>query len=609
MRSKHENPFKVRPTLPSSVGLFACLSLQLWGVCPTYAGSTSFKLPKVTFFWQQPEFRNKDADPESQAIDPFPEESLSRIEQSSVFDTDLVTQDSGDRRDFQTQYIAPLTSFIEASDPTPDDSEQETLPLREALVLALSSNNAIQIRDLQIAVENEHFVQAESVFIPSIELSSEYSQSRYPQNASEASANNLFPQGGEPRRFLSKTGLLEAALVGENAIGTQYELYTNLRYNESTLTRTSLSAIYEEEFTSNLGFRLTQPILRDSSRRIREAPIRIARRNQEIAEAELITELTELSARTMEAYFRWLEAQEIVGLRSWERSVYEKLAETVRERVETGDASIRESLRIEIRLTRADDRILQAKEQVDLAREQLFSEFGFGELPSKYEAAIPTGELSPFIPSVNAETISANALANSAEVQRFRNQVEISKENLGIAKDESRPNLAFVSGVELRGLNNGPDTSYRDLASDQPVGYNVGLVYSRPWDNASADARVRETRLLLLQSEIDLKRISHEIRRDIELEVERLELLSKRQTNIRRLQEKIGEEIEQENERLEIGQTSLSSLLEFYEELFQIRSQYLNILTQINESKVRLWTIDQSLLRRIGIDYRSSLAL
>lgn len=572
--------------------------------------SSAFEFPELTFFWQRDSFRGPYKDPEALRIPIYPAPQEERIEFESVQEPSLAPNPlRPEQIRFESTFLEPLEPFLlpEDTDDLVNEDDRQALSLHQALFHAFQSNNSVQVRDLQIAVEDERLNQAESVFIPALELSSEYTQNRFPQNAAEASANNLFATGNDPRIFLSKTGVIEAAIKGENAVGTQYELYTNLRYNESTLTRSSNTALYGQEYTTNLGLRITQPILRNSSRTVREAPIRIARINKEIASADLETELTELAARTLEAYFRWLEAEEVASLRRWEEDIYQELAETVRRRVETGDASTRESLRVEIRLTRVADRILQSEEQIDLARNRLFTEFGTNLEASDYRNVRPTGEMSSQIPRVSEAATLQAAMEKSAQIRNFRKKIEINEENLGIALEETRPTLNLVGGVELRGLDGGPGSSLEYLASNQPVGYSVGIVYSRPWDNASAEAKVRESRLLVRQSEIELARVKLDLRQRIISEIERLESLRSRRDNIKKLQSKIGEEIERENQRLETGQTRLGSLLEFYEELFQVRTQYLSIVSEINESKIKLWAADHSLLTRLGVTYHANI--
>lgn len=616
---------RLRPVLIASIGLFAFAfgppSALAKDATPKekplikIAGKElnelwEFDIPKFTFFWQRNSFRKPYHTPNALEVPAYPPPEEKRIAFDSILEESLATDPlSPNQTRFQNTFLDPLEPFLLPDSETSEAvlDERQPLSLHQALYHAFQSNRSVQVRDLQIAVEDERLNQAASVFIPSLELSSEYAQNRFPQNASETSANNLFPTGNEPRLFFSKTGTVEAALKGENIAGTQYELYTNLRYNESTLTRTSVSALYEQEYTTNVGFRITQPILRNSNKAVRQAPIRIARINKEIASADLETELTELAARTLEAYFRWLEAEEVAQLRRWEKGIYEELAETVRRRVETGDAGTRESQRIEIRLTRVADRILQSEEQVDLARNRLLAEFGPQLDHTDLRQTRPVGEMSSKIPRISqAATIEA-AMETSAQIRNFRKQIEINEENLGIAMDETRPTLNLVGGVELRGLDGRPDSSLEYLTSNQPVGYSVGIVYSRPWDNTNAESRVRETRLLLRQSEVELARIKQDIRHRIANEIERLDVLRSRRDNMEQLQSKIGEEIDRENERLETGQTTLSSLLEFYEELFQVRAQYLTILSQINEAKARLWAADHSLLKRLGVNYYSNV--
>ncbi|MGJ8640086.1 MAG: TolC family protein [Opitutaceae bacterium] len=570
---------------------------------------TAIELPEVTFFWQKNEFQPNYGNKEALQIPHYPSPTEERLAFESIDEPTLSTDRSApDFEHFETQFLKPLDSFLVPSkDSESTASEDHTLSLHQALHHAFASNPSVQVNDLQIAVEDERLKQAESIFTPNLELSSEYGQSRFPQNAAETSANNLFPIGNEPRRFLSKTGVIEAAITGEGRAGTQYEVYTNLSYNESTLTRTSNSALHEQEYTTNFGIRLTQPILRGSSRTVREAPIRVARINREIATADLQTELTVLAGQTLEAYYRWIESAEVLKLRQWERRTYNQLAEIIRRKVETGDASSREHLRVEIRLTRIEDRIFQAEEQLNLSRNRLFAQFGQDFQAPQVSKLRPTGELSPEIPTISEQATIQAAWRHSAEISSFRKRIEIDRENLGVALDETRPTLNLVGGVEVRGLDESPTSSVDYLYGNQPVGYNIGLIYSRPWGNHGAEARVRENRLSLRQNGIELDRIKQEIRQRIIGEIERLGHLRDRRDNIAKLQAGIGEEIEKENHLLETGQTTLGTLLEFYEELFQVRAQYLAILSQINEAKVRLWAADQSLLKRLGVDYYNSI--
>ena len=599
-----------QPALILGVGFFCLLSLNASGSeSEPNTKESGFQFPKVTFFWQRESFQDRYHSTEALQVPAFPANESDRLLFESIFDRSLAADpERPDASQFEAEFLGPLEPFLIPEDSKTLETSNFKYTLEQALIETFKTNPSIQVRDLQTAVEDERLNQAENVFTPTIELSSEYSESRFPQNASESASNNLFPTiGGEPQRFLSKSGVIEAAVKGENAAGTQYELYSNLLYNKSTLTQRP-TALFYEEYTTNAGLRITQPILKNSSKRIREAPIRIARINRNIAYADLRTELTEIANRTLNAYFRWLEAQEIVELRTWEKRTYQQLAETIRSRVETGDASSRELLRIEIRLTRVEDRLLQAEEQREMAKNRLFEQFGpTVRDQSEFASLRPAGEMSPEIPEISLSSTIETALNDSAEIARYRKELERSAENLDVALDEARASLNLVGGVEFRGLDGGPDDSIASTVSDHPMGFNVGIVYSRPWGNDSAEAKVRENRLLVRQSEIELARIQHEVRSRISEHADRLSNLRSRRDNLRSLQDRIGKEIDQENTRLETGQSTLNSLLEFYEELFQVRSQYLGVLAQICETKSELWSTDQSLLKRLGIEYTDAL--
>lgn len=515
-----------------------------------------------------------------------------------------------DALNFEEEFLRPAYIFSDIEPPSPTNLELDgdELSLSTVIRLALDRNMDVQIIRMEREVNDARLIQAMSDFDPVLEMSTTFEVLNRPQNTQEfiSSGGSPLDPGvgtGEPRRFEDRNQRYGAKLSGKSITGTTYELDLRLDVLDNTLVRTSEANIYDPEYSTRMGVSITHPLARDSGKSINLAPVKIARKNREISELEIRAKLMDVVSELVTTYLDMIYDYNEIRLRKLEVETLQLLAIQRTEQVERGVVSVRQLREIQAQLGESLDRLLQAEQRFEGRRKNVLRLISSSGDPDHNRNFIPVGQMQDQLPDLVEEEYFKNALQYRADYLQAIRELELDEIELDYVKNQTLPRVDFVTSGGVNGLEGDAFKSFNSGFDEPYLDFTVGVVFSRPWNNSGAKARVREIRKRRMQSVMEIRKLEHETAFQIRTALSNLEQLKKRHEASSKIREYFQLEVKEEQLLLEKGNRSIYDTLQFFTDLSDAKTRELSILTEMNKALIQLYRVDGSLLDRLGIEF------
>jgi outer membrane protein TolC len=238
----------------------------------------------------------------------------------------------------------------------------------------------------------------------------------------------------------------------------------------------------------------------------RGAQVNAGRAGCDAAAFNLETVRNELSYRVAEAYYRLLQARELVSVRSEAVQQVEQHLEAVQTRYRAETAVKSDVLTVEVRLAEVREALISGKNQVELGWAVLESVIGRRIEQRSLPKGIPAAPWSEHVAELESAVAEAmerrSAVGESASLQRA------AAHDLDVARAAKRPSVDLVADYDLftGDFARGNDSFFAGLAVRLNL-FDSGRTAS---ELARAHARLRELEArherLLLDIELDVRR-------------------------------------------------------------------------------------------------------
>lgn len=258
---------------------------------------------------------------------------------------------------FRDTFSKPITKVelqapVRLSDFTVDGKLE--LSLRSYLELVMANNTDIQIQRLSVETTKNAILRSFGTFDPIFNGSFNNQRTKTPSNSALEGAATLV-QLSQPASFNYQQTLQN---------GTQY----SASYNFSKSSTNSGFQNFNPTLTSNLGVRLTHPLLRNRGTYINRVPIMVARSQHRKAEYDLRTQLLSLVNDAETAYWNLINARENLKVRQNALDLAREALKRSQRELELGAASPLDIFDPEQRAATAEIDVSQA--QFNLAQNE-----------------------------------------------------------------------------------------------------------------------------------------------------------------------------------------------------------------------------------------------
>ena len=319
-----------------------------------------------------------------------------------------------------------------------------SLTLDEAIRRTLQNNNNIELSRDDVRFQE---TQVRSILgsydpvftvVPTYTRNSTTGSQATSDFSANASVNQLLRTGGNYNAFFNN-------FRTENA-------FTQAQVSSGSPLAAGSSAVY----SSTLGFRYTQPLLRnlkvDSTRR----NLRIAQRRLEQTDADFRTQAIDTIARVQSSYWDLVFALRDQQNRVANMNLAQENLRQVEARIAAGAAAPLARAEVATELANRESDVLLATQQVSIAENALKQLVLRDAVASEWsEAWVPTDEPSISAAPINMDEAIKEAMDNRNELKRLKYAQDINKIDIDYFRNQTKPQIDLNTTFSLDGFAQG----------------------------------------------------------------------------------------------------------------------------------------------------------
>ncbi|PIQ97495.1 MAG: hypothetical protein COV67_03965 [Nitrospinae bacterium CG11_big_fil_rev_8_21_14_0_20_56_8] len=489
--------------------------------------------------------------------------------------------------------------------PFPVGAEPLPLSLSDAVMTTLNNNVGIAVEEFNSKIKKEAIGKSEAVFDPTLGIDLNVQEQTRP-------ISSTFSAFGAKSRNLDHAW--DLSLSQKLVTGADYTLSFNNARNQTN----SQSALLNPNYSGELEFTLTQPLLKDAGIDNNKRDIYIAKNDVNITDFDFKNKVITVISDVENVYWDLVFSIEDLKVKQKSLERARDLERRVNAQVEVG--------------TLAPLEILQAKSEVASREETLLSSedlIGDNEdnlkniLNIRFDSAEGARNIMPLDhPSFNPKEIPDEpSLVKHAMEMRpdlLARKKELENKNIRVKYNENQiyPSVDLVGSLGLNGISGNQATSQRsiftgdygqslsNMMSTNFFLWKFGIQLSYPLGNREAESNLTASRLEAAQALMDIKDLEKKIT------VEVREAVRQITTDIKRVQAtrvavKLAEEkLSAEEKKFEVGLSTSFNVLEFQEDLAQEQSNEIKAIIDYNKSRIKLRQVTATTLEKHNIQLK-----
>jgi len=489
----------------------------------------------------------------------------------------------------------------EGSAPIPGALMFETKALsltrQDAAYLALLNSRDVKIERLNPEILGTEIRRESATFHPTFSLESSTSQSK--SGGGSLLGGAATPEG----ETVNWSSGLKAKLISGAVASLDFT-------NSKTDTNNGFLTL-NPQYSSNLVFNLTQPLLKDFGPRINRTRIKLAENNLSISRYQLQTKVASVLVDVETTYWELVMGFKDQEIRRRSLELTQRLADKTRDLV-------REGMLPETALLQADASVIQREGDLQVATGVLKDTLGrlqdiLNLDPRTDVQIVPVDQPTLEVPEVDPGQAVRDALTRRPELPQAKLELKNRNLSLDLAKNQTLPqlNLFFSYGVSgLAGTSTnasrvpilqsflafvgsppaqqvgGYGTSLDNLISGDFPTWKVGVNLSVPLGNVAAESQLRKASLEVQKASLTLKDVEQKITLEVERGGRQIQTLRKAIDGSGALREQTKRRLEMLQEQFELGLASMSAVLEAEKDLATAEREEWRTIVEYNKALV-----------------------
>ena len=455
---------------------------------------------------------------------------------------------------------------------TPPASRDLALSLADAIALSLKNNPDLAVARFAPRRAAAAVRQQRGAFDPVLTVFGGTGRDRAPQATALGTFRNH--------------ATAEARLAGRLGWGTQYEL----SYATTRLETDAQLAPSSPSSTASVQLDLRQPLLRGFGRDVNHAGIDLARGAERIAGLHLRRQTEAAITATVDAYWRLVRAHESLAVARESLALAEQLVQRTQTRVAAGDRPAIELTQARASVAARGEAVILGEAEVGNANDALARQLALDPQDVFAVTFVPTDHAVTTPLAVPRTSLLDAAMRQRPELRAAREAVANAARALDAARNLRRPDLSAVASVAAGGLDERWSSSHAQLARDVDDHYrwSVGLVFSVPLGNRTADGAYEAARLAHAEAKAALRSLELEVAEDVRVALRNVDAGIKRVEATRRASELARAQLAAGEKRLETGLSTAFEVLRLQTDLAVARDAEIAALIGYRTSLVRV---------------------
>jgi HAE1 family hydrophobic/amphiphilic exporter-1 len=338
-------------------------------------------------------------------------------------------------------------------------SKRVTLTLRDAMTMALENNRDIEVERLNVQMNEFDLRGAQGFYDPNLATTLYYDHRAIP-------ATSIFASGKTDNVIGSATFTQRTPWQGSVVTGA---------FDNNRATSDNPFVSLNPQYTTNLSFTFTQPILRnraiDSGRR----QIRIAKKRLDISDSQFRQRAIDIIAQVQRAYWDLVFARRDQEIKQESVDLADTQLEHNERLVEAGTLAKSDIISARVELERRKDEAeaaVDAIQRAENALKALMAQVGDGEIWQSELVPVeqPQIETGASLPLEDALRLAAQ---NRPEMEQYRLRGELNKIDSEYLRNQTKPQVDFFVTYGAAGLA-GPLR-----ATENPINASNAILYGR----------------------------------------------------------------------------------------------------------------------------------
>jgi outer membrane protein len=349
----------------------------------------------------------------------------------------------------------------------------------------------------------------------------------------------------------------------------------------------------------NNAYNLTasQPLLRNFGRDNTELTIKVSRFNKEGSLERYRTRLSDTVAQVRNDYFRLYSLREALEVKKTSLALAQRILDETRGRVKAGVLPAMEILNAEFSVATREKEVIDAeravRDQTDVLRLSL-------QLDQGTELELADAPSTDPYPAVESDALQL-ALASRPELAAQRVTLKIDELQRRAARNRTLPDLTVSANVGLDGYDPRFAGSYeRTLKGDYPA-WGVGVQFSYPLGNRSAENDYIKSKLALEQAQAQLQSLEAGVANEVRAALRVLQTSFKQIEVTARGRAYAEERLRAFQKKNSVGLATTKDVFDVENDLVGAKANQIQALVDYNNAITGLWRVTGEILERQGI--------
>lgn len=323
-------------------------------------------------------------------------------------------------------------------------AEPISLSLDEAIRRALANNNDIDVSRDDVRIQETQIRSLRGSYDPVFTINPNYSRNSITGSA----ATNDFSVNSDLRHAIQAGG------------GNYTIFFNNTRtenaFSQAQVSNGNISGGSSAIYSSSLGIRYTQPLVRNFSIDNTRRNLKIARRRLEQSDADFRRTTIETIARVQNAYWDLVFALRDQQNRVANLELSKENLRQVEARIAAGASAPLARAEVATELANRESDVLVATQQVSIAentlKQLLLRDSTSVEWSQSY---MPTDKPAFSLDAISLDNAVKDAMDNRYELQRLKLAADINKIDVNFFRNQTRPQIDLNTTFSLDGLARG----------------------------------------------------------------------------------------------------------------------------------------------------------
>ncbi len=360
------------------------------------------------------------------------------------------------------------------------------LTIEEARASTLANNLDLQIALMDPAIARESVSQEDARFESAFTLRSLWSETNQPTGL-----NTPFIERTYTGRRLIEPGVTIPTRTGETV---------NVSFLPQRLDTSPSNGAFNPQYTDDLIFSISQPLLRNAGRRANTAALRVASYNERATEASTKLEAIRQLAAIDRSYWRLYQAKKNLEVAQQQYELASAQLDSAQHKVNAGSVAEIEAIRSQAGVADKLDVIIRAQNDVLTQQRELKRIMNMPGLDVESGTFIaPATPPDLVLYEFDRAALTSFAIATRMEMLELELRIAADAANIDFQQNQALPLVTLDYAYNVHGLAGVRGSAFQNMTAFEHDDWSVGLSAQIPIGNEAARSAVRRAILTRLQ--------------------------------------------------------------------------------------------------------------